>query len=83
MRVSFPLNLQSEIMNHLIDKRDFGFSIAPYGIYMMFPPITELETSLQVAKWVGDIFNKGLYDIHIELKHWPLLEWEPEPLWET
>lgn len=37
----------------------------------------------QVAKWVGDIFNKGLYDIHIELKHWPLLEWEAEPMWET
>ena len=30
----------------------------------------------QVAKWVGDIFNKGLYDHHIELKSTPFLGWE-------
>ena len=32
--------------------------------------------SSQVAKWVGDIFNRGIYDTHIELKKTPFLEWE-------
>ena len=31
---------------------------------------------LQVSKWVGDIFNEGLYDIHIEVKKTPLLGWD-------
>jgi len=30
------------------------------------------------AKWTADLFNKGIYDIHIELKHVPLLEQRPE-----
>ncbi|XP_034029023.1 chloride transport protein 6 [Thalassophryne amazonica] len=34
--------------------------------------------TLMVAKWTGDLFNKGIYDIHINLKGVPLLEWETE-----
>ncbi|XP_065899920.1 H(+)/Cl(-) exchange transporter 7-like [Dysidea avara] len=30
-----------------------------------------------IAKWVGDYFNEGLYDIHIHLNSIPLLGWEP------
>lgn len=30
------------------------------------------------SKWAGDFFTIGLYDIHIELKHIPLLEATPE-----
>ena len=37
-------------------------------------PIT---ATLVFAKWTGDLFNKGLYDIHIHIKHVPLLHWEP------
>lgn len=29
-----------------------------------------------MAKWVGDIFNRGIYDTHIDLKKTPFLEWE-------
>lgn len=32
--------------------------------------------TLLVSKGVGDLFNVGIYDMHIELKHVPLLEWE-------
>merc|ERR1719431_805898 len=38
---------------------------------------------LMVAKWVGDYFNEGLYDIHIQLVGVPLLGWEPPPLSAT
>ncbi|XP_009302552.1 H(+)/Cl(-) exchange transporter 6 isoform X1 [Danio rerio] len=34
--------------------------------------------TLMVAKWTGDFFNRGIYDIHIHLKGVPLLEWETE-----
>ncbi|XP_065201753.1 H(+)/Cl(-) exchange transporter 7 [Planococcus citri] len=35
---------------------------------------------LLTAKWVGDFFTEGLYDIHIQLNGIPLLPWEPPPL---
>lgn len=38
---------------------------------------------LMVAKWVGDYFNEGLYDIHIQLAGVPLIAWEPPPLSAT
>ena len=31
---------------------------------------------LQIAKLVGDFFNKGIYEIQINLKKTPFLEWE-------
>ncbi|XP_042738954.1 chloride transport protein 6 isoform X2 [Lagopus leucura] len=34
--------------------------------------------TLMVAKWTGDFFNKGIYDIHVNLRGVPLLEWETE-----
>lgn len=34
--------------------------------------------TLMVAKWTGDFFNKGIYDIHIQLRGVPVLEWETE-----
>ncbi|XP_039293986.1 H(+)/Cl(-) exchange transporter 7 [Nilaparvata lugens] len=39
-----------------------------------------LMVTLITAKWVGDFFNEGLYDIHIQLSGVPLLAWEPPPL---
>ncbi|XP_024938725.1 H(+)/Cl(-) exchange transporter 7 [Cephus cinctus] len=35
---------------------------------------------LIMAKWVGDFFNEGIYDIHIQMAGVPLLPWEPPPL---
>ncbi|VDM74575.1 unnamed protein product [Strongylus vulgaris] len=32
---------------------------------------------LMVTKWVGDIFNEGLYDIHIDIQEVPILGWHP------
>ncbi|XP_020707477.2 H(+)/Cl(-) exchange transporter 7 [Athalia rosae] len=35
---------------------------------------------LLMAKWVGDFFNEGIYDIHIQMNGVPILPWEPPPL---
>ncbi|XP_069124050.1 H(+)/Cl(-) exchange transporter 7-like isoform X2 [Argopecten irradians] len=32
---------------------------------------------LMVSKWIGDIFNEGIYDMHVHLQGVPLLGWEP------
>ena len=49
----------------------FPSSLIPLLPYSPPPP-----PFIQVAKWVGDIFNHGLYDIHVELNKTPLLGWE-------
>lgn len=36
-----------------------------------------LVLTLMAARAVGNLFNEGLYDIHIHLKHIPFLEWDP------
>lgn len=41
-------------------------------------PLASLRLALQVAKWTGDFFNKGIYDVHVDLRGVPLLEWETE-----
>lgn len=38
-----------------------------YGLPIMLTLIT--------SKWVGDIFNEGLYDMHIELRGFQFLHW--------
>uniref|UniRef100_A0A0N4ZQ14 Chloride channel protein n=1 Tax=Parastrongyloides trichosuri TaxID=131310 RepID=A0A0N4ZQ14_PARTI len=35
---------------------------------------------LMITKWVGDCFNEGIYDAHIELNGIPILGWEPPKL---
>ncbi|XP_064629427.1 H(+)/Cl(-) exchange transporter 7-like isoform X2 [Lineus longissimus] len=35
---------------------------------------------LMVAKWVGDYFNEGIYDIHVQLASVPILCWDPPPI---
>lgn len=43
-----------------------------YGLPLLVTFIT--------ARWVGNYFNEGLYDMHIEERGIPLLEWDP-PKW--
>lgn len=40
--------------------------------------MTCFRVGWQVAKWTGDIFNQGIYDLHIQLRGVPLLEWETD-----
>ncbi|KAL5474896.1 hypothetical protein EMCRGX_G026921 [Ephydatia muelleri] len=35
-----------------------------------------IMVSVVVAKWVGDIFTAGIYDINIQLKKIPYMEWD-------
>lgn len=35
---------------------------------------------LMIAKWVGDMFNEGLYDSHIDLAEVPILGWHAPKL---
>ncbi|KAK6031127.1 chloride transporter, ClC family [Ostertagia ostertagi] len=32
---------------------------------------------LMITKWVGDTFNEGLYDMHIDIQEIPILGWHP------
>nr|XP_020637813.1 chloride transport protein 6 [Pogona vitticeps] len=34
--------------------------------------------TLMVAKWTGDLFNKGIYDVYVNLRGVPLLDWETQ-----
>lgn len=36
--------------------------------------------AIMVSKIVGDLFNEGLFDMHIALSGSPLLDWDPPPL---
>ncbi|XP_005191002.3 H(+)/Cl(-) exchange transporter 7 [Musca domestica] len=38
-----------------------------------------LIITLISAKWVGDYFNEGIYDIQVKVNHVPMLPWEPLP----
>ncbi|EFN81286.1 H(+)/Cl(-) exchange transporter 7 [Harpegnathos saltator] len=49
---------------------------ATQGISFGLPVIIVLI----MAKWVGDFFNEGIYDIHTQMAGIPLIPWEPPPL---
>ncbi|RHY37423.1 hypothetical protein DYB34_000990 [Aphanomyces astaci] len=36
-----------------------------------------LIVTLFSARWVGNYFNHGIYDIHIHLRQLPFLDWDP------
>lgn len=36
-----------------------------------------LMVVLMASRWVGNVFNEGLYDIHIHLNHFPIIEHKP------
>lgn len=55
----------------------FPCRLAPLSV-SFFAFFSVLRADGQVAKWTGDFFNKGIYDIHIELRGVPLLEWETQ-----
>jgi len=52
------------------------YLVNSYSSYTLILTITQRYPLLKVAKWSGDMFNDGLYDIHIHLKGVPLLEWD-------
>ncbi|XP_076240097.1 chloride channel protein 7 [Calliopsis andreniformis] len=49
---------------------------ATQGISFGLPVIIVLI----MAKWVGDFFNEGIYDIHTQMTGIPILPWEAPPL---
>lgn len=51
-----------------------GAKFLPCGIGVM----TCFRVGSQVAKWTGDVFNQGIYDVHVQLRGVPLLEWETD-----
>ena len=42
-----------------------------------------LMISVLSARWSANLFNEGLYDIHVELNHLPYLPYHPPPQTST
>jgi chloride channel 7 len=42
-----------------------------------------LMISVLSARWSANLFNEGLYDIHVELNHLPYLPYQPPPQTST
>ena len=51
-----------------------------WGARLLITIHTPTHWGLLAPVQIGDYFNEGLYDIHIELKHIPLLPWAPPPV---